>query len=138
MSPGSWGKASPSTGLRAAGGSCLHPLLSCLHWRVTEQRYSGVSSATGASLRCPESWDQEREQDFTPAAGIRETMFSPGGLCGSRAAVELVEVSVTCLHPSTGLPEGPCATSLKLLHVLTPTTRRDAVHLPSITPGWVS
>lgn len=87
LSPSSWGKASPSTGLRAAGGSCLHPLLSCSCRRATKQQDRGASSTTGASLGCRTS---HHVLPLLQTSGSQ--WFHLGGCGGARAAAELVSV----------------------------------------------
>lgn len=140
LSPSSWEKASPSRGLRAAGGSCRRPLLSCLRWRATEQWDQGATSTTGAPLRCPKPWEQQEGARFQCHVlrllqASQSQRFHLGVVVGPELQWSW-RTSAVCLHSSTGLPEGPCTFSPKLLHVLTPVTRRDAIHPPSI-PGWV-
>lgn len=139
LSPSSWGNTSPSRGLRAAGGSCRRPLLSCLRWRTTKQQDQGATSATGAPLRCPKPWEQREAARFHRHVlpllqASRSQRVHLGGCGGARAAVELANISSmpALIHRA---PRGP-------LHIFpkTPpcayTSDKDAIHPPSI-PAWV-
>lgn len=141
LSPAAGGRQVPAQGWGQLEAAACIPCSSCLHWGAIEPGDRGVARSTRVSLGCPKPWEQREGAGLHAACYLccrhQGANISTRGVVAGPVLQWSWQVSATCLHPPTGLPERACAASPKLLHGLMPVTRRDAIHPSSITPGWL-